>query len=72
VPPLLSGLLENLLAFFALIDGYSHEQIFATAPLAFADWCNGKVTARSPEGDALHTPSAREQFRSIVSAVREK
>jgi hypothetical protein len=129
----LSGFLESLLAFFALVDWYSHsvttwaanaldsalrngperavpgqaigfsalvlwvihpltwligffviegllrllaaaftEQIFATAPLAFADWCYGKVTGRSLEGDALHTPSVRAQFRSIVSAVKEK
>jgi hypothetical protein len=61
----IEGLLRLLAAAFT-------EQIFATAPLAFADWCYGKVTGRPLEGDALYTPSVRAQFRSIVSAVKEK
>jgi len=129
----LGGFLESLLAFFALVDWYSHsvtqwaanamdsalrngperivpgqaigfsalvlwlihpltwligffvieglvrllaaaftEQIFATLPLAFADWCYGKATARPAEGDALHMPSGREQLQSIVSIVKGK
>src|SRR5260370_18397268 len=129
----LSGFLESLLAFFALIDWYSHsvttwaanaldsalrngperavpgqaiefsalvlwvmhpltwvigffvieglvrllaaaftEQIFATLPLAFADWSYGKATARPAEGDALYMPSGREQLQSIVSIVKGK
>jgi hypothetical protein len=129
----LSGFLESLLSFFALVDWYSHsvtqwaanamdsalrngperavpgqaigfsalvlwlihpltwligffvieglvrllaaaftEQIFATLPLAFADWCYGKATGRPAEGDALHMPSGREQLQSIVSIVKGK
>jgi hypothetical protein len=129
----LSGFLESLLAFFALVDWYSHsatpwaanamdsalrngperavpgqaigfsalvlwlihpltwligffvmeglvrllaaaftEQIFATLPLAFADWCYGKATGRPAEGDALHMPSGREQLQSIVSIAKGK
>src|SRR5229473_3130255 len=122
----LSGFLESLLAFFALIDWYSHsvttwaanaldsalrngperavpgqaigfsalvlwvihpltwligffviegllrllaaaftEQIFGTAPLAFADWCYGKVTGRSLDGEALleiHSSRAKAEW----------
>src|SRR5258705_4753730 len=61
----IEGLLRLLAAGFT-------EQIFATAPLAFADWCYGKVTGRSLEGDALYTPSVRAQLRSIVSVLKEK
>jgi hypothetical protein len=61
----IEGLLRLLAAAFT-------GQIFGTAPLAFADWCYGKVTGRPLEGDALHTLSATAQYRSIVSAVREK
>jgi hypothetical protein len=61
----IEGLLRLLAAAFT-------GQIFGTAPLAFADWSYGKLTGRPLEGDALHTLSARAQYRSIVSAVREK
>lgn len=48
------------------------EQTFGILPLAFADWCYGKATGRPAEGDALHTPSARMQLQSFISAVKEK
>ncbi len=59
------GLLRLLAAAFT-------EQIFGTLPLAFVDWCIGKATGRPTEGDALHTPNARELVRSIISTVKEK
>jgi hypothetical protein len=47
------------------------EQVFATLPLAAADWCYGKIVGRPREGDAAFTPGAKEQLRSLVTAVRE-
>lgn len=48
------------------------DQIFATLPLAFADWCIGKATGRAPEGDARHTPSARKALQSIISTAKDR
>ncbi|HVH50194.1 MAG TPA: hypothetical protein VM781_00900 [Candidatus Bathyarchaeia archaeon] len=62
---LVEGLLRWLAAAFT-------EQTFGTLPLAFADWCYGKVTGRPAEGDALHLPSARAQVQSLILAVKEK
>jgi hypothetical protein len=67
------------LMIFFIIEGFVRwlaaaftEQTFATLPLAFADWCYGKATGRPAEGDALHTPGARMQLQSFISAVKEK
>jgi hypothetical protein len=48
------------------------DQIFPTLPLAFADWCIGKVTGRAPEGDAQHMPSMREALQSIISIAKDR
>jgi hypothetical protein len=67
------------LTIFFMIEGFVRwlaaaftEQTFGTLPLAFADWCYGKATGRPAEGDALHTPGARMQLQSFISAVKEK
>jgi hypothetical protein len=36
------------------------EQTPGTLPLAFADWCYGKATARPAQGDAVHYFSVTE------------
>jgi hypothetical protein len=67
------------LMFFFVVEGLVRwlaaaftEQTLGTLPLGFADWCYGRATGRPAEGDALHTPGARAQLRSFISAVKEK
>ena len=47
-------------------------QILGTLPLALVDWCIRKLTGWQPAGDAVRTPSGREQLQSIFSMMREK
>lgn len=58
---------EGMVRFLAAV---STEQVLPSWPLLVADWSYGKLTGRPPEGDALHTPTAREQFQSLASVAR--
>ena len=54
-----------------MVAAIATEQILPLWPLAVADWCYGKATHRPLEGDALHTPTGKEQVRAMVSAVKQ-
>jgi hypothetical protein len=58
---------EGMVRFLAAV---STEQVLPSWPLLVADWSYGKLTGRAPEGDALHTPTAKEQFQALASAAR--
>ena len=59
--------IEGLVRFLAAV---STEQVLPSWPLLLADWSYGKLTGRPPEGDAIHLPTARQQFQSLASAAR--
>jgi len=59
--------IEGVVRFLAAV---SAEQILPSWPLAISDWTYGKLMHRQPEGDALHTPTARQQLRSLASTVK--
>jgi hypothetical protein len=58
---------EGMVRFLAAV---STEQVLPSWPLLVVDWCYGKFTGRPPEGDALHTPTAKEQIQSLASIAR--
>src|SRR5579863_7553672 len=58
---------EGMVRFLAAV---STEQVLPSWPLLVADWSYGKLTGRLPEGDAVHTPTAKEQLRSLAHAAR--
>jgi len=58
---------EGMVRFLAAL---STEQILPSWPLVIADWSYGKLTQRPNEGDALHTPNAKQQMQSLAAAVR--
>lgn len=60
---------EGMLRMLAAI---STEQIFGTLPLIFVDSCYGRATGRPLRGDDLLAPSGKAQWRSFVSALKEK
>jgi hypothetical protein len=59
---------EGMVRFLAAL---STEQILPSWPLAIVDWSYGKLTQRPSEGDALHTPTARQQVQSLAATVRQ-
>jgi hypothetical protein len=59
---------EGMVRFLAAL---STEQILPSWPLAIVDWSYGKLTRRPSEGDALHTPTAKQQVQSLAAAVRQ-
>ena len=61
----LEGVVRSLAAAFT-------GQVFGTAPLAFVDWCYGKITGRPPEGDDLHRLGAKTHWKLFVSAMKEE
>ena len=58
---------EGMVRFLAAV---STEQVLPSWPLLVADWSYGKFTGRPPEGDALHTPTAKQQLQSLATAAR--
>jgi len=61
----LEGLLRSLAAAFT-------GEVYGTAPLAFVDWCYGKITGRPPDGDDLHRLGAKTHLKLFASAMKEK
>jgi hypothetical protein len=60
--------IEGMVRFLASV---STEQILPSWPLAVVDWFYGKATQRPREGDALHTPTAKQQLQSFADTVRQ-
>ena len=60
--------LEGLVRLLAAV---ATDQVVATFPLVLADWGYGKLTRRPLEGDAKHSPSAKEQVREFVATVKQ-
>jgi hypothetical protein len=54
-----------------LVAAVSTEQVLPLWPLALTDWIHGIATRRPREGDALHTPPAREQLRCAIHFAKE-
>jgi hypothetical protein len=59
---------EGVVRFLAAV---STEQILPSWPLAIVDWSYGKLTHHPPEGDALDTPTAKQQVKSLAATVRQ-
>ena len=59
---------EGMVRFLAAV---SAGEILPLGPLAAVDWVWGWATDRAPSGDSLHTPTGKEQWHSLVSAVRQ-
>jgi hypothetical protein len=59
---------EGVIRFLAAI---STEHILPSRPLVIVDWSYGKLTHRPNQGDALHTPTAKQQMQSLTAAVRQ-
>jgi hypothetical protein len=59
---------EGMVRFLA---AFSTEQILPSWPLAIVDCTYGKLTHRALEGDALHTPTAKQQVQSLAATVRQ-
>lgn len=59
---------EGMVRFLAAV---STEQILPSWPLAVVDWSYGNLTNRPREGDALHTPTAKQQVQSLAVSVRQ-
>ena len=52
---------------------YFHRTDFRyLLPLTVVDWCCGKATQRTPEGDALHVWSSQALVGSLVSSMKEE
>ena len=60
--------LEGLVRLLAAV---STEQVVATLPLVGVDWIYGKLSARAPEGDAKHAPSAKAQLHEFVFSLKQ-
>jgi len=54
-----------------LVAAVSTEQVLPWWPLALTDWIYGIATHRPREGEALHTPPAKDQLRSAIRSVKE-
>jgi len=59
---------EGMVRFLAAL---STEQLLPSWPLAIVDWSYGKLTQRPREGDALHTPTAKQQVQSLAATLRQ-
>ena len=59
---------EGMVRFLAAV---STEQILPSWPLVVVDWSYGKLENRPREGDALHTPTAKQQVQSLAATVRQ-